>query len=304
MRVLVTCPPMLAQIEQFEARFAELGWQVSTPEVAQTLSEETLIELVAAHDGWIIGDDPATARVVAAGKAGDLKGAVKWGVGIDNVDFDAFAAQGIPVTNTPGMFGREVADVALGYVIALARHTFEIHQGVLEGQWPKPTGTSLAGKTCGLVGFGDIGAQLGRRLETCEMTLQIYDPAAAGDPRARAWPEGLGNCDFICFTCALNDKTRHMLNDQVLRQHCKDGVRIVNVARGPLISESALIAALTEGKVAAAALDVFEIEPLPAGNALRQFPQNIFGTHNGSNSREAVLATSYRAIDLLREALS
>ena len=304
MRVLVTCPPMLAQIQQFEHRFAELGWQVSAPEVTQTLSEEALIELVAAHDGWIIGDDPATARVVAAGKAGLLKGAVKWGVGIDNVDFDAFAAQGIPVTNTPGMFGREVADVALGYVIALARHTFEIHQGVLEGQWPKPTGTSLAGKTCALVGFGDIGAQLGRRLETCEMTLQIYDPAAAGDVRARKWPQDLEACDFICFTCALNDQTRHMLNGQVLSEHCKDGVRVVNVARGPLIDEKALIGALNDGKVAAAALDVFEVEPLPASSPLRHFPQNIFGTHNGSNSKEVVMATSYRAIDLLREALS
>ena len=112
MKILVTCPPMLRQIDAFRSDFRSKGWVVTTPDLVQTLSVDELCELVPAHDGWIIGDDPAEAAVVAAGKAGLLKAAVKWGVGTDNVDFGAFEAHDIPVTHTPGMFGDEVADIA------------------------------------------------------------------------------------------------------------------------------------------------------------------------------------------------
>jgi D-3-phosphoglycerate dehydrogenase len=124
MKILLTCPPMLRAIDRFRGRFAELGHELTTPNVSQVLPESELIELVPQFDGWIIGDDPATAAVFEAGKAGNLKAAVKWGVGVDNVDFAACKRLGIPITNTPGMFGREVADMAMGYVIALARELF------------------------------------------------------------------------------------------------------------------------------------------------------------------------------------
>jgi D-3-phosphoglycerate dehydrogenase len=102
----------------------------------QTLSVEELKELVPQHDGWIIGDDPATREVFMAGKAGKLKAAVKWGIGVDNVDFDACKDLGIPIVNTPNMFGGEVADIAVGYVIALARETFQIDDGIRQGSGP------------------------------------------------------------------------------------------------------------------------------------------------------------------------
>lgn len=303
-KILVTCPPMLKQIQHFTAAFDELGWAVTAPEVAQTLSVAELVKLVPEHDGWIIGDDPATAEVAAAACAGRLKAAVKWGVGVDNVDLAAFAEAGLPVNNTPGMFGNEVADNALGYLIALARQTYQIHDAVRQGQWPKPTGQSLAGKVCGLVGFGDIGRQLEKRLAACGMEVVIYDPACKDDDRVASWPQGLPECDYICFTCALNEHNYHMLDAQVLADHCKPGVRVVNVARGPLIDEPALEEALANGLVDSVALDVFEVEPLPMQSNLRQYSQNLFGSHNSSNTHEAVVATSYRAIELLREALS
>ena len=125
---------------------SELGLELVPAVVTQTLSETELIELLPQFDGWIIGDDPATQQVFEAGLRGSLKAAVKWGIGVDNVDFRACEALGIPITNTPGMFGGEVADVAVGYVIALARHTVEIDRSVREGSWPKPRGLSLAGR--------------------------------------------------------------------------------------------------------------------------------------------------------------
>ena len=141
-RVLVTCPPMLGMLGDFVASAQELGLELVPAEVTQTLSESELIELLPNFDGWIIGDDPATQKVFEAGQRGLLKAAVKWGIGVDNVDFKACEALGIPIINTPGMFGGEVADVAVGYVIALARHTFEIDRGVRESNWPKPRGLS------------------------------------------------------------------------------------------------------------------------------------------------------------------
>ncbi len=309
MKILVTCPPMLLQMNRLQSHFQDRGWSATTPEFAQTLSVEELCRLVPDHDGWIIGDDPAVSAVVEAGRAGQLKAAVKWGAGTDNVQFEAFERAGIPVTNTPGMFGHEVADVALGYLIGLARHTFEIHQGILAGGWPKPTGTSLKEKRVALVGYGDIGRQLTHRLLACGMYINLYDPFVAPDALAdskrmalRAWPEGLGECDFLCFTCALTEANRHMLGKSALAS-AKEGLRIVNVARGGLIDEVALLEAQQRGTVAAVALDVFEEEPLTGDNPLRNFPQNVFGSHNSSNTLEAVLRTSENAIARLGEFL-
>jgi D-3-phosphoglycerate dehydrogenase len=146
MKILVTCPPMLGMIDSFRHIFEEKGIELSAPNVVQTLSVEELKEIVPQHDGWIIGDDPATREVFEAGKAGNLKAAVKWGIGVDNVDFDACKDLNIPIINTPDMFGREVADIAMGYVIALARETFEIDRAVRDGKWIKPRGISLSGK--------------------------------------------------------------------------------------------------------------------------------------------------------------
>ena len=105
----------------------------------QTLSVEELIELVPQFDGWIIGDDPVTRDVLEAGVNGNLKGAVKWGVGTDNVDFQACRDFGILIDHTPNVFGAEVADLAIGYLIALARNTFQIDREIRDSIWPKYT---------------------------------------------------------------------------------------------------------------------------------------------------------------------
>lgn len=306
MRVLVTCPPMLGLKDQFVPLLEEKGIEAVCPNVVQTLSEDELCELLPTVDGWIIGDDPATRRVFEAGKAGQLKAAVKWGIGVDNVDFDACKDLGIPITNTPGMFGGEVADVAVGYVIALARETFAIDRGIRAGEWPKNRGISLGGKTVGVIGYGDIGSSVGRRLVAADMNVVAWDPGVTSKPaevsELNAWPLGVESCDFLVFTCALNEHNFHMLGDEVLTQ-CKPGVRIVNVARGPLIDEKALCASLKSDHVHSVALDVFEVEPLPSDSYLRKHPLCIFGSHNGSNTVDAVEKTNIRAINLLSDFL-
>jgi D-3-phosphoglycerate dehydrogenase / 2-oxoglutarate reductase len=303
MRVLLTCPPMLGMQSSFRPLFAAKGIELYCPNVAQTLSEAELIALLPGFDGWIIGDDPATRRVFEAGKQGRLKAAVKWGIGVDNVDFDAARDFGIPIANTPLMFGREVADVAMSYVVALARQTFLIDRAIRAGGWPKPRGISLSGKTMALAGFGDIGRNVAKRALAADMKIVAYDVAFKPDAalptvKNAVWPQRVEEADYIVLACSLNPANHHMLGAPELAR-AKTGVRVVNVARGPLIDESALIAALQSGQVHSVALDVFEQEPLPATSPLRSMERCIFGSHNGSNTEDAVVRASEKATQLL-----
>lgn len=304
MKVLVTCPPMLRRIDEFRPVFENNGLTLVTPEVIQVLSEEQLIQLVPTVDAWIIGDDPANEKVFAAGKNGRLKAAVKWGVGIDNVDFNACAKLGIPISNTPQMFGNEVADLAIGYLVGLARESYYINDQVKKGNWVKPAGTSITGKTVAVIGLGDIGKATVRRLRGFDVTIYAYDPFLdcradeIGASEICSFPNRLGEADFIILACALSSSSYQIINAKTIAL-MKDGVRLINVSRGGLIKEADLVAALASGKVRSAALDVFEVEPLPIESDLRKFDQCIFGTHNGSNTVEGVRRASYRAIDLL-----
>jgi len=304
MKVLITCPPMLGHKDQFLPLFEKHDIQVCTPDVVQTLTEDELCELLPQYDGWIIGDDPASRRVFEAGKAGQLKAAVKWGIGVDNVDFAACEEFAIPIINTPNMFGREVADVAMGYIIGLARDTFLIDRSVRKGEWLKISGMSLAGKQVALVGYGDIGQNTAKRLLAADMLVTVFDPFfdtalnSYPDVNFVAWPNNLDDFDFIVFTCALTEGNKHMFSATEMAQ-CKDGVRVVNVARGPLINEIDLVESLSTGKIASVALDVFENEPLDKNSLLAQMEHCIFGSHNSSNTIDAVHATNVRAINKL-----
>lgn len=301
-KVLVTCPPMLGLFEEFVEPAKKLGIELVPAKTTQVLSEEELIELLPHYDGWIIGDDPATKQVFQAAVEGNLTAAVKWGIGVDNVDFEACKELNIPITNTPNMFGGEVADVGMSMMLALARQTHFIDREIRQNNaWPKPAGMSVSGKHIGVVGFGDIGESFVKRLGGFDVTATVYDPGISdnkgyGFVKRANFPEGIEECDFLVFTCALNKHNFHMLDASVIDK-MKPGSMVVNVARGPLIDESALIAALQAGHLAAAGLDVFEEEPLPNNSALREMPQCIFGSHNGSNTKEGVRRATYKAIE-------
>jgi D-3-phosphoglycerate dehydrogenase / 2-oxoglutarate reductase len=300
MKVLVTCPPMLGMLDHLKEHFQNAGLEYFGAPVVQTLTEDELCAMVPKYDGWIIGDDPATRRVFAAGRAGILKAAVKWGIGTDNIDFAACKEFGIPIINTPNMFGAEVADMALGYVIALARETFTIDREVRAGNWIKPAGISLLNKTLALVGFGDIGQESARRFLACGLNVNAYDPAYVETESFKPvqlleWPERVGEADFLVITCSLNESTKRLINASTLKL-CKQGLRLVNVARGQIVDEVALENALDSGQVYSAALDVFEVEPLPQNSNLRNHPRCILGSHNASNTVDAVQKASLQAI--------
>lgn len=307
MRVLVTCRQQQNCWDEFDDRFTRLGIAVDQPEVVQQPTEDELIAIIGQYDGMIAGDDPLTARVLEHAKK--MRIISKWGVGTDGIDKVAAANLGIKVTNTPNVFGEEVADVALGFVVMLARQLHRIHQSVATGGWLKVEGQSIAGLTAGVVGFGSIGQAVGRRALGFGMHVVAYDVTDAAADAAREMgvtyaplEEVFAQADYLILCAPLVPATHHIVNAERLAL-MRDGSRLVNVSRGPLVDEPALVEALRSGKLAAAGLDVFEEEPLPAESPLRDFPDCVFGSHNGSNTKQGVLRASEKAVQNLLEGL-
>lgn len=321
-KILVTCPPMIKQIHNYDSEFKKLGLDYYCPNFTQTMSEDELTQILPEYDGWIIGDDPATRRVFEAGKAGKLRAAVKWGVGVDNVDFIACKDLGIPITNVPGVFGEEVSDVAIGYLLCLSRKLHVIDNNVKNGNWIKPCGNSLTGKRVCLVGFGDIGRCTARKLLAFNLDVHVSDPGFStlgekivcnynsdiivDDYLQKVHLGTLEDCingaDYIITTCNLNKFTHHLINKSNIILANK-GVRIINVARGPIVKEEDVLELLENGHIESIGFDVFEKEPLDIDNKLRSYNNNIFGSHNGSNTIEAVNKVSYFAINKIGEYL-
>lgn len=305
-KVLVTSPPMCLAIERYADLFSDAGIHAHSANAGQTLARRELFSLIPDFDGWVIGDDRVDAEVLQAGRAGRLSAAVKWGIGVDNIDFGAAMAAGIPIRNTPDMFGDEIADLAMHYVTGLARETFQIHAGVKTGGWPKPAGISLAGRTAAVVGFGSVGQALVGRLRAAKMKVIVYTRTETrfhlkcDKVQLRRWPSGIDQAEFVILCCPLTDQTRHLLGDDFFAT-CFAGVRIVNVARGGVIDTNALCRALASRRAHSAALDVFEQEPLPREAPIRRFDQILLGSHNASNTVDAVDRTSQRAIETLVE---
>jgi D-3-phosphoglycerate dehydrogenase len=302
-RVLITTPQLQRTISAHKARFDERDIELLVPPVVQQLSEDELIALLPGVDGAVVGDDPFTERVLVAGDR--LRVISKWGVGIDNIDVAAARERGITVTNTPGAFGDEVADVVIGYLVLLARHLHLVDGAVRGGRWFKPEGVSLAGRTMGVVGLGDIGRSVVKRAVAMEMRVlgaEVLVERAEAAERLGAevvpLPALMRDSDVVSLNCPLTAENRHMIDADALAS-MKTGAWIINTARGGLIDEAALAVVLETGHLAGAALDVFENEPLPDDSPLRRLDNVFLGAHNSSNTAEAVYRTSERAIDNL-----
>lgn len=303
--VLITCTQLQRSIDEHRAAFDERNIEIVLPPVVQHLHEAELLTLIAGFDGVIAGDDQFTRPVLE--HADRLRVLSKWGVGTDNIDLQAAAELGIRVTNTPGMFGDEVADVVIGYLVLLARQLHRTDREVRGGMWPKHQGVSLAGRTLGIVGLGDIGQGVARR--AMAMGLRVIGAEVELDRANQGRSLGvtvlelsdlLAEADIVSLNCPLTHDNRHMIDSASLAT-MKLGAWLINTARGGLVDEPALVDAMRAGRIAAAALDVFEVEPLPVDSPLRSLEQVILGAHNASNTAEASRRTSERAIhNLLR----
>lgn len=288
--VLVTNLVMQRDAPQFQDELDAAGVRLHFEPVGQALSEEQLLELFAGRgfDAWIAGDDHVTDAVLAAATP-RLGLIAKWGVGLDSFDLEAAARRGVEVRNTPGAFGVAVAEVAVGYLLMLSRHLHLVDRDVRAGGWPKPEGRGLAGATVAIVGLGAIGRATAERLAGFGCRVLGVDPALAAAPAgvvAVSLDDALAEADHLVLTCPLTPDTRHLVRAETIAR-MKPTATVANVARGPVVKELDLVEALESNRLAGAALDVFETEPLPQESPLRAMRQVILGSHNANNLASA-----------------
>lgn len=256
--------------------------------------EDELIPLVADASALVVrSETQITQKVMEAAPALQVVG--RAGVGVDNVDVEAATARGVVVMNTPGGNTISTAELAFSLIMSLARKIPMAHASMKAGQWDRKLykGSELNGKTLGVLGLGRIGSEVSRRAQAFGMTVLAYDPYLS-HARAKALqvelverPEELyPRVDFLTVHLPKSEETDGMVNAAAMAS-MKRGVCLVNCARGGIVNEADLLAALESGQVAGAALDVYSTEPLPADSPLRQAPNLIMTPHLGASTSEA-----------------
>lgn len=291
-RVLVSAPYMLAAVEEFRPRLEAEGVELVLADVRERLGEEELLAFAGTIDGAICGDDRFTERVLRR-SAPRLKVLSKWGTGTDSIDARAAAELGVRVCNTPDAFTDAVADTTLGYVLWFARKLGVMDRDVRRGSWVKPETVTLRECALGVVGVGNIGRAVVRRARAFGMSAFGTDPAPVPAPFAeetgiRMVPLRtlLAESDFVSLHCDLNPTSFRLVGRGELAA-MKSGAYLVNTSRGAVVDEGALAGALGRREIAGAALDVFEVEPLPADSPLRALDNCLLAPHNANGGRAA-----------------
>ena len=302
--ILFTAPYMIPFLPRFRPILEGFGMQLIVPQVHERLSEAELLSYAGQFDGTICGDDQYTATVLEA-CAPRLKVISKWGTGIDSIDRQTAEKLGIQVRNTPNAFTLPVADTVLGYILTFSRHFPWMDRAVKSGHWEKIPGRSLSECTLGVVGVGKIGKAVIRRARAFGMNLLGNDIIAI-DPVFLTKNEVqmtnlenlLAQSDFVSLNCDLNPTSYHLMNATAFNQ-IKSSAILINTSRGPVVHEQALISALQEGKLAGAAVDVFEHEPLPADSPLTRMDNVMLAPHNANSSPKAWERVHQNTIDNL-----
>ena len=287
-RVLISAPYFFPVLEEFRPFLENEGIEIVTIPVCERLSEDELLPIIETIDGVICGDDQFTHRVMSRAKR--LKVISKWGTGIDSIDKNAAAECGIRVCNTPNAFTNPVADTTLGYMLCFARQLPRMDKDIRQNIWKKPNIISLAECTIGIVGLGNIGKAVARRAKSFGMKIFGTDIAEVSqefmaETGLELLPlnELLAKSDFVTLHCDLNPTSFHLIGQPELAL-MKPSAYLINTSRGPVIDESALIQSLQNQTIAGAALDVFELEPLPENSPLRMLENCFLAPHNANCS--------------------
>lgn len=290
-RILVTAPYMQPVVDRFRSVFEENNIELVVPPVVERLEEADLLPWVHNIDGAICGDDQFTEQVLQA--APRLKVLSKWGTGIDSIDQVACRRLGIAVRNTPNAFSEPVADSVLGYMLCFARKLPWMDLNMRQAVWQKTPTVALRECTLGVIGVGNVGKAVVRRALAFRMRILGHDivemPAdflAESSINMVSKEVLLRQAEFISINCTLNPTSFHLISDAEFAL-IKPSAVIINTARGPIVDQAALIRALKSQSIAGAALDVFEVEPLPADSPLRQMNNVMLAPHNANSSPQA-----------------
>ena len=307
-KILVSAPYMQPVLDDYRDSLESRGAELVVPVVNERLSEHELMKHVGNIDGVIAGDDEFTQRVLDKAVP-RLRVISKWGTGIDTIDQAACARLGVAIRNTPGAFTEPVADSVMGYVLNFARKLPWMDQQMKHGAWDKISGRSLNETTLGIIGLGNIGTAVARRAKAFGMHVIANDIKNIPDEIVQATGAIMVSCDelfhgsdFVILTCDLNPTSLHLMDEGAFAKMRKDAV-IINLARGSLIDEKCLIEALMSRKIAGAALDVFEQEPLPEDSPLKLMSNVMLAPHNSNSSPAAWLKVHESTIKNLFDVL-
>jgi D-3-phosphoglycerate dehydrogenase len=301
---------MLPTVERFRPVFDRYGIDLLIPgEVAERLEEEDILKYAGQFDGAICGDDRYTSRVLEA-CAPRLKVISKWGTGVDSIHAESCARLGIKLGRTPNAFTLPVADTIMGYILTFSRRLPWMDRAMKSGIWDKIPGKALHEQTLGIVGVGTIGKTLARRAHAFGMKVLGNDIVeidhvfiAETGIQMTDLRFLLSNSDFISINCDLNPTSHQLINPETL-SYAKAGVVLINTARGPIVDESALIAALGSGQLGGAALDVFDVEPLPHDSPLMKMDNVMLAPHNANSSPAAWERVHWNTVKNLLDGLN
>jgi len=290
--VLISAPYLIPFLDRFKPYFAKYELELIVPEMNERLNKVQLLELAGKFDGTICGDDQYDAEVIAA-CVPRLKVISKWGTGIDSIDKQFAHESGIKVFRTSNAFTVPVADTVMGYILAFARRQPWMDREIKSGKWEKLAGHALSEKILGVIGVGNIGKALLSRAYAFDMQLLGTDIIEVDqeftsrlEVEMTSLEDLLSRADYISVNCDLNSTSHHLINPETLSQ-MKSSAVIINTARGQVIDETALVDALSSGLIAGAALDVFEVEPLPSESQLLSMDNVMLAPHNANSSPAA-----------------
>jgi len=278
-------------------------------DVKTELKPDALKEAIKDYEGLVVRSATKVTRDVLS-QAAKLKVIGRAGVGLDNVDVEAATQKGIIVMNTPAGNTISTAEHTMSMILALSRNIPQADVSTKKGEWKRSKfmGVELYGKVLGILGFGRIGSEVARRALSFGMKVLAFDPFLSREVAQGVGvelvelKEVLENSDYITMHTPLTEETKHMISTKEFAL-MKKGVRVVNCARGGIIDEPALVEAIKEGKVAGAALDVFEKEPLAADNPLLQVDNIILTPHLGASTEEAQVNVAIEVAQIVADAL-
>ena len=291
-QVLFTAPYMIPFVDRFKPIFDKYELELIVPDVQERMEEADLLRYAGQFDGAICGDDRYTLRVIEACSP-RLKVISKWGTGIDSIDAQACSRYSIKIGRTLNAFTTPVADTVLGYMLAFARRHPWMDKEMKSGKWEKIPGKALSELTLGVIGVGNIGKAVTRRARAFGM--QVYGTDIIDVDHVFITETGiemtslqnlLSQSDFVSINCDLNPNSHHLMNSDTFAL-MKPTAVLINTARGPLVEEAALIEALQAKRIAGAALDVFEVEPLPLDSPLLKMENVLLAPHNSNSSPSA-----------------
>ena len=289
-RALVTAPPILPKIFNYKNLFDKKSVEIVVPpyEVVECLYENELVELLKNIDGILCGDDKITENVLKQTKR--LKVISKWGTGIDSIDKDAAERLGIKVLRVKDVFSEPVSDTVLAYILLFSRKIIEKNQIVKNNKWEKTESHTLKEKSLGIIGVGHIGKVVAQK--ALALGMKVYgndirkisrDYVKNTDIEMVNLNELLTNSDFVTFHCDLNNSSFHLIGEKELKIMKSESV-LINTSRGEVVDQPSLELALQHNEISGAALDVFEVEPLPEESILRKMNNVFLSPHNSNGS--------------------